>query len=273
MKFLTTCVIGLVFATQMTKASELQNFGSFLYSNGPIVTSSGTGIGGADESVLQNNSLSLLSFGTGHQANADLRVADDFTVPQSGWQVSSIDFFAYQTGETASTITSINLRIWDGIPSDPGSQIIFGDTSTNFLGSTANSGILRVDENTQGNDNSRQLAISNVPVNLMLSAGTYWLDWQSTGTGNSGPFVPHVTIPGQDTTGNALLSTNNGASYATLVDTGSQTAQGLPFIINGSAGTGQSPVAVPSVSAIGILVLVLLMLLPFICHTYRYRLT
>ena len=214
MKKHIVCVLGLLFSTFAAYAAEVQNFGSVLFSNGPIITSFGTGVGGADESILQNNSLSMQSFGTGHQASANLRVADDFTVPSSGWQIDSIDFYAYQTNETASTITAINLRVWDGVPNTPGSNVIFGDTSTNVLTSTNNSGILRVDESTQGIDSSRQIAISNVALNLALPAGTYWLDWQSIGSGVSGPFVPHITIPGQTTTGNALLSTNGGASYA-----------------------------------------------------------
>jgi len=250
-------VLCLLLITFTGMSAEVQNFGSILFSNGPIVTSSGTGVGGADESVLQNNSLSMQSFGTGHHASANLRVADDFTVPNSGWQIDSIDFYAYQTNETASTITTINLRIWDGVPSAPGSNVIFGDTSTNVLTSTNNSGILRVDESTQGTDSARQIAISNVALDLALPAGTYWLEWQSTGTGPSGPFVPHITIPGQTTTGNALLSTDGGASYANIQDSGTFTDQGLPFIINGS---GQQAVAVPSLNFLGLMLLVGLLL-------------
>ncbi len=231
-----------------------------LYSNGPLVTQIGTGVGGNDESVLENNTLSMNSFGTAHHPGASLRVADDFTVTAESWQINSIDFYAYQTNETASTITAINLRIWDGVPGNPGSNVVFGDTSTNVLNSTSFSGILRVNEDTQGIANDRQIAISNVVVDIELTAGTYWLDWQSEGSGGSGPFVPHITIPGQDTTGNALLSTDNGSTYGALQDLGSLTNQGLPFVINGTAGSTQ-PQSVPTLSILNLLILIGLILL------------
>ena len=244
-------------------ANEVLNLGSALFDNGPIITSSGTGVGGANESVLENNTLSMTSFGTAHHSGANLRVAEDFIISGSPWLIDSIDFFAYQTNETASTITSINLRIWDGMPNSPGSTVVFGDTSTNVLNSTADSGILRVNEDTQGTVNDRQIAISNVQINQLFTPGTYWLDWQSDGSGLSGPFVPHVTIPGQTTTGNALLSTDNGATYGALQDLGSLTNQGLPLIINGTvivAPSDSQPVPVLNVFGLSLLIIMIMFL-------------
>ena len=244
-------------------ANEVLKLGSALFDNGPIITSSGTGVGGANESVLENNTLSMTSYGTAHHSGANLRVAEDFIISGSPWLIDSIDFFAYQTNETASTITSINLRIWDGMPNSPGSTVVFGDTSTNVLNSTADSGILRVNEDTQGTVNDRQIAISNVQINQLFTPGTYWLDWQSDGSGLSGPFVPHVTIPGQTTTGNALLSTDNGATYGALQDLGSLTNQGLPLIINGTvivAPSDSQPVPVLNVFGLSLLIIMIMFL-------------
>lgn len=237
------------------KASAGDNL---LYNNGSLVTQSGTGVAGADESVLENVTLSMTSFGTAHSTNLNLRVADEFTITGSSWQIDTIDFYAYQTGELASTITEINLRIWDGVPGGVDSQIVFGDSSTNILTSTTFSGILRVDENTQGTANDRQIAISNVTVDVELEPGTYWLDWQSNGTGSAGPFVPHITITGQVTTGNALLSTDNGSTFTQLIDNGTLTRQGLPFIINGSVLSGPQPTvqSVPSLNFLGLTIFI-----------------
>ena len=252
-------MVSLSFTSLIATNSIAAGFNQ-LYNNGPLITQSGTGVGGNDESVLENNTLSMNSFGTAHHPGANLRVADDFTVTAESWQINSIDFFAYQTNETASTITAINLRIWDGVPGSPGSTVVFGDTSTNRLNSTSFSGILRVNEDTQGIANDRQIAISNVLIDMEFTAGTYWLDWQAEGSGGSGPFVPHITIPGQDTTGNALLSTDNGSFYGTLQDLGSLTNQGLPFIINGTAGSIE-PQSVPTLSLMNLMILVSLFLL------------
>ncbi|MGJ8662318.1 MAG: hypothetical protein ACSHWU_01650 [Marinicella sp.] len=257
------CMVGVLFlitVSTLHASTQVQKSGGSLYDNGPIITSIGTGVGGLDESVLESSNLSMASFGTAHHSAANLRVADDFTITGMPWQINSIDFYAYQTNETASTITAINLRIWDGNPNDIGSTIIFGDDSTNVLNSTVPAGILRVNEDSQGMADDRQIAISNVVINMELAPGTYWLDWQTDGSGPSGPFVPHITLPGQDTTGNALLSIDNGVSYGNLQDLGTLTNQGLPFIINGSIVSGLPPQQVPGLRFFGLLVLALTMI-------------
>ena len=64
---------------------------ALLYDNGSLINSAGTGVGGADESVLQTTSLGLNTLGFGHQALNGNRVADDFTVSHAGgWDVSTI---------------------------------------------------------------------------------------------------------------------------------------------------------------------------------------
>jgi len=91
-----------------------------LFNSGPLITHPAAGPGGEDVSVLQNNSLGMSTLGLGHQVSAGNRIADDFTVSDPYWDIEEITFYAYQTGETASTITAVNLRIWDGPPGQPG---------------------------------------------------------------------------------------------------------------------------------------------------------
>ncbi|MCB1643376.1 MAG: DUF11 domain-containing protein, partial [Xanthomonadales bacterium] len=207
-----------------------------LYDNGPLANSAGTGGGGADESVLQNTSLGMNTLGAGHQVLNSNRVADDFTVPVGGWLVDSFTFFAYQTGSTTtSTMTAVNFQIWDGVPGVAGSNVVFGDTTTNRMTATAFSNIFRVTETTTGVAVDRPIMAQTAGgLNLNLPAGTYWVDWQTDGSLASGPWAPPITINGQTVTGNALQSLAGGA-YDPLLDTGTGTpAQGLPFIINGS---------------------------------------
>ncbi|MCF6300161.1 MAG: hypothetical protein L3J52_03435 [Proteobacteria bacterium] len=226
-----------------------------LYDNGPLVNSPGTGAGGLDESVLQNVSLGMTTLGVAHQDTGAFRIADDFTVGGSGWDITTITFFAYQTGETASTINAINLQIWDGVPGDVGSTVVFGDDSTNVMSSTINSNILRVSEASTGTATDRQIAASFVDVNISLPAGTYWLDWQSGGSGGSGPWAPPITINGQTTTGNGLQSPDSGVTWPAAVDGGTDTQQGFPFIIE---GTPAIAAVIPVFSWVGIALLLLL---------------
>ncbi len=228
-----------------------------LYSNGSLVNGVGTGAGGLDESILQGN-LGMTTLGLAHQLGSSARVADDFTISGADWNITNITFYAYQTGETASTITAVNLRIWDGVPGAAGSNIVFGDDTTNRMTSTVNSNILRVSDTTTGTATNRQIAASDVAVNITLSAGTYWLDWQSDGSGGSGPWAPPITITGQTTTGNARQFFSG--AWADITDGGTNTPQGLPFIIQGtSAVVLAPPTPVPALNWIGLAFLLLML--------------
>ncbi|MEX1311736.1 MAG: hypothetical protein AB1Z65_15025 [Candidatus Sulfomarinibacteraceae bacterium] len=209
--------------------------GVALYSNGPFVNSPGTGVGGADESVLQNTSLGMDFLGFGHQFLNDNWVADDFIIDNlSGWNIESIWFYAYQTGSTTtSTITGVHVRIWDGVPGDPGSTVVWGDAVTNRLQNTFWSGAYRVTETTTGAATDRPVMVVEAAVNTILPPGTYWLDWQADGTLASGPWAPPITITGQATTGNGLQSLAGAVPYNPAEDPGSMTQQGFPFEIFG----------------------------------------
>lgn len=220
--------------------------GNILYDNGPLVNSPGTGAGGADESMVENLALGMVAFGVAHQIGSTFRVADEFTINSpGGWLISNITFYAYQTGSsTTSTITAANLRIWDGIPGEVGSQIVWGDTSTNIMAATGWSGIYRVAENTSG-DTQRPIMANQLAVDTILLPGTYWLDWATGGSLGSGPWAPPISILGQNSTGNALQSLDSGTTYPPLNDGGSGTPLGLPFIIEGSLNGFGPPQTIP----------------------------
>ncbi len=208
--------------------------GTVLYDNGPLVNSPGTGSGGLDESLVQNNTLGMTTLGIRNLQGTD-RLADDFTVPAGGWLVNQIDFFGYQTGSpTTSTFTGLTLQIWDGPPQQPGSSVIFGDPTTNVLTNSAFFQVWRAAESTSG-DTARPIMANTVGgLSLNLAAGTYWLDWSASGTLGSGPWAPPITINGQTSTGNALVSSDVGVTYAPWEDGGTLTPQGAPFIISGT---------------------------------------
>ena len=66
-------------------------------------------------------------------------------MPAGGWNISTITFYAYQTGSTTTTtINNVNLRIWNGVPGAGGSSVVFGDTTTNRLAGSSFSNIYRV---------------------------------------------------------------------------------------------------------------------------------
>ncbi len=204
--------------------SRVGTGGVVLHDNGPLVNSPGTGVGGADESILISP---LNTYGFGHQISYDAWVADDFVVPSGGWNVAKFVFYAYQSGSTTtSTIDDVRFIIYDGVPGDVGTNVVWGDASTNRLTSTIWSDIYR--GNSIGTTN-RPIMENTCEVSFNLPAGTYWVAWQSGGTLFSGPWAPPITIAGQNTTGNGMQY----YSYAwnPILDTGY--AQGFPFMIYG----------------------------------------
>lgn len=208
-----------------------------LHDNGPFVTHIGTGVGGADESVLQSVTLLMNTLGFGHQVLSDNRVADDFTIPDGEtWDISQITFFAYQTNSpTSSTITAVHFEIWDGVPGT--GTLVFGDMATNRLVGSAWTGVYRVSETSIGTSSARPIManICSPMAPLQLSGGTYWIAWQTGGTLSSGPWAPPITITGQGNTGNGRQSLAGGA-YDPVTDSGNLAPQGFPFVIEGSTG-------------------------------------
>ena len=97
-------------------AAPPANSAAILFDNGPLTTNPGGGAGGANASAVQT-ALGLTTYGFGHAITSGFRMADDFTVPAGGWNISTITFYAYQTGSTTTTtINNVNLRIWNGVP-------------------------------------------------------------------------------------------------------------------------------------------------------------
>ena len=199
-----------------------------LFDNGPIVTDSGGGPGGSNLSVLQNVTLGMSYPGFSAGILQNKRVSDDFVVT-GYWRVSSFEFYVYQTGSSEnSTITQMNLRIWDGPPDNSESEIIWGDDNTNVLSSTSWTNSYRVSESMPLLTNRPIMSVKvNVP-DLVFISGTYWLDVQFGGTLSTEPSVIPVTIIDSVNTGNAKQL--NSGFWEEIIDIGQQ---GIPFRIKG----------------------------------------
>ncbi|MBN1295166.1 hypothetical protein JXA80_00200, partial [bacterium] len=204
-----------------------------LYDNGPLITTPGGGAGGADISELQT-SLGMNTHGAGCQVSLGNRMADDFDVLQP-WNIESIHLYAYQTNSTTtSPLVDARLQIWDG-PPNAGGTVIWGDLVTNRLLTTEWTSIYRVSDSSPS-DTNRPIMVAVCEVPVTLDPGTYWLDWMLDGSPSlSGPFQPPISIIGSTTTGNALQYTT---AWNAFLDSGTSTAQGVPFTIHGNLSGG-----------------------------------
>lgn len=175
----------------------------------------------------------MSTFGFGAQLTANNRLSDDFVVPQT-WNVESVTIYAYQTSSgIVSTMTGGYIQIWNGKLNQGGTKI-WGDLITNRLTSTAFSNAYRVSDNNLTNTDRPVMLITLSTPGLVLQPGIYWIDFTLAGSLSSGPWVPPITITGQNITGDAIQYTGNTSSWQNLVDSGTNTAQGIPFVINGT---------------------------------------
>lgn len=208
---------------------------------GRFITHPTGGVGGAPASAIQS-SLSMTLFGAGSQIASNNWVAEDFTVPAAGWSISTARFYTYQSFSTTTpTINDLRIQIFTGTP---GGTLAWGDTTTNRLTSTTFSGVYRVTETTLTNvDRPVMEVVAQFSPPIQLPAGTHWIAWQLGGTLASGPWTPPQVVIGSATSGNCQQSLA-GAAYAQLLDAGSATAQGCPFVLEG----GTLPVSLQSYS-------------------------
>ncbi|MBX3377279.1 MAG: hypothetical protein KF678_09800 [Phycisphaeraceae bacterium] len=209
--------------------------------NGPIITTptaaciAGLGGGETGSEVQAGNVNAGFNFNGG----ANFRVADDFTVPAgSSWTVSGFTFYGYQTGSgtPVSSFTGATVQIWNGPPNSAGSSVIAGDTVTNVLTSSTWSNTYR--HFNAACDLTRPIYANKVTLAapVVLPAGTYWVDFNTTGSLASGPWCVPVTVTGSNgyCAANAIQFT--GTAWANIQDGGRN--QDAMFCITGTSGGG-----------------------------------
>lgn len=208
--------LGILVASGLSQAAEL-------YNNGPVVDGNG-------KSVLAATATTL---GFGNNAFSGLAVADDFNIAAgSKWNVSSLDFYGYQTGSKGFTFQDATWSIVSGDVNE-GAVVASGITSV------SNGGLLgyRVTASTLSNT---QRGIYNAHADVgdfSLDAGHYWLRWSLTGSGASGPWQPPTSDARIGNAAQASLLTD----FEALSDTGSGKGVELPFALNGTVSAVPEP--------------------------------
>ncbi len=213
------------------------------YDNGPLITHPGA-CGTNSDSWLQT-ALGLNVYGFAHQPPT-FRVADDFTLT-APCEVGALYFYAYQTGAgTTSTITGVNFRVWGAAGPGIGTPIL-DCSGVNTMAATNFAGIHRSLDTAPCATNRNQMEQVCIPCGaLNLAAGTYWLDWQTTGSLSSGPWAAPVTILNQCNSPGSNGKQYNGTSWVPVLDSGLNppcggSPQDFPFKIEGVQATPTAP--------------------------------
>ncbi len=233
-----------------------------IFDNGPLETgavsrASGAAVPGPGVAAPAGNVWSEIFTGnTSAGATASpsgatgaFRLADDFTLSANS-RIDTVTGYAYMTGSTdLQLFTTGTIRIWDGRPDLPTSNVLFGDTTTDRLIDSAATNIYRL----FATDGSLVGGVNNVPGTtrrvksavfdiggLNLNAGTYWVDYQIAPVAPlTSVFHPSVTLTDARNrpTDNAIQFTT-AAAWVPFLDTGSPAAlpdlnQDLAFRIDG----------------------------------------
>jgi len=207
-----------------------------LYDNGPLVSGACASTQAPESSVQAPTT----SFGINNNKAAGYSAADNFIIPTgTSWIIQSLEFFAYQTGSGITpTITGIYIRVWNGSPMS-GGTVVWGDLMTNLLTSSSFTGIFRVSSTTSCNTDRPVMKVIATTPGLNLSPGEYWIEFSTTGSVASGPWIPIVFETNGSFAGNNALQYTPANGW-TLYASGGVNVE-WPFIINGVPGTGTIP--------------------------------
>jgi hypothetical protein len=209
-----------------------------LWNNGPLATGEFTASGipapvGAQWSEVQADNPTFANNSAGASVYiGSFRLADDFTITApGGWQIDDVLVYCYQTGSSplATPFTAGYLQIWDGPPGVAGSNVIFGDLTTNRLASSTFTDLYRTFHSTTPPPGTvpttqRPIYANRLTVNTILPPGTYWIDYSTVVANNpaTAHFAPGITPRNVRTAANAnarQLTVATGV-WAPILDTG-----------------------------------------------------
>ncbi len=195
--------------------------------------------------------------------SANFLIADDFVVPSGNiWDVSSFEFFCYQTSYTGTTppIDVLRIQIWNGDPSLGTSTLVAGDLTTNVYDAVNSSDALmyRIFHSTipaaSAPTTTRKIWKVRGNLTVSLPAGTYWVVYQVHATNDGSVFVPPVTIVGSRGLANWNAKQKNVISntWSSLIDSGNPATapdfpQDMPFNVNYVANLSVSEFNSPNV--------------------------
>lgn len=221
-----------------------------IYNNGPIVTHPTSGVENSAVSAVQTG-LEMWNYGYNTNTVIGYRNADDFTVPEGQqWIITGLGFYNWQTeSDTISTINHLDFRLFDKIPSDAAAQTLVDYYDIDKLSGSKFSGIYR-SYDTDLQNTERPIMWSVVDLDeaeyIALQPGTYWLDWSSGGSSDSGPWVPFVTYLDSISTGNAVHLGYGG--WENWIEDGTETPQGMPFMLYGQIQNGINKTSASSIA-------------------------
>lgn len=190
-----------------------------LFSNGPFITNptGGTGsiaglpISNADGYTVPGSTFIFSTTGVGATISSNTAVAENFTVPAGpggvGWDLDSLTVYAFQTSQTAPSVTQIQINLWTTTPYSPGSPTIPDGTTipqpvlATPLTLSAGAGTFVAHRQSPSGTSSNRpvfaytVSLDGLPDLGALAPGDYWIQWSFLGASSpsSNVFTPLVS--------------------------------------------------------------------------------
>lgn len=201
-----------------------------LFSNGTFITNptGGTGsiagqpISNADGFTVPGQSFVFSTTGAGATASLNTAVAEDFSVPESGWDLDTLTVYAFQTSQSQPSVTHVRVNLWRDAPYSAGSPSLPGVPFPDPLPQPILAESLVLDAGPGTLIAHRQSATSTstvrpvfaytVSLNALpdagrLAQGTYWIEWSFVGATapSQNVFTPLISPRAQVAVHNARL--------------------------------------------------------------------
>lgn len=244
MRKLAFGIVGLLAVARVAPAA-------LLFSNGPVVTgTSTTALTGGDpiSSPETYAVIGGLAFTTAGVNVNNYIAADDFVLPVQS-QLSTFTIYAYQSqssskaGQKVAPTITVAANLWDTTPVTGGSPMLASNLTLSPISSTfvgwRQSTVPGSTDGTRGIF-AYTFSLGDLPNGGLLSAGTYWLQWQIDPGQSVSILTPTVTPKAQAYNTNfrlyGLLSANNYQWFETWEggDPNSPRPYAAPFEIGGT---------------------------------------
>lgn len=207
------CVVAVV-ACGLTVSPGAACRAAVLFDNGPFITNptGGTGaiegqpISQADPFTVPGQTFVFSTTGVGATMSLNVSVAEDFTVPAGGWDLDRVTLFAFQTSQTAPSVTRVRVNLWTAAPFSAGSPEPRPDplpqpvlASALVLDAGPGTFVAHRQSSTSTATVrpvfSYTVSLDGLPDGGRLAAGTHWLEWSFDGASSpsANVFTPLVT--------------------------------------------------------------------------------
>jgi hypothetical protein len=184
-----------------------------LHSNGPIITNptGGTGsiaglpISNCDGFTVPGSTFIFSTTGVAGTVSTNTALAEDFTVPEGGWDLDSLVVFAFQTSQTTASVTQVHVNLWTETPYSAGSPDAPANLPQPVLAANlvlpAGPGTFvchRQSVTSTGTVRpvfSYTVSLDGLPDGGRLAPGRYWIQWSCAGAASpsANVFCPLVS--------------------------------------------------------------------------------